>query len=131
MILRHRSCFVEKFLLALIHPPSGHLLRSFSVMCPSSSLPSVIGTVGGVVEAGSPGRAPTGGGVHCRIGQGAPGRALTRARYNNGQGVVNSRREGPSPSLTKQTTFQDQCMPRISIIWLLTGTQDRLQTLCS
>jgi hypothetical protein len=43
-------------------PPSDRLLRSFSVMCPSSSLPSVISTGGGVVEAGSPGRAPTGGG---------------------------------------------------------------------
>jgi hypothetical protein len=58
---------------------------------------------GGVVEAGSPGRAPMG--AHYSFGQGAPGRALTRDRCSSGQGVVNSRREGPSPSLTKQSAF--------------------------
>jgi hypothetical protein len=57
-------------------------------MCPSSTLSSVNGIGGGVAEAGSPSRAPMG--AHYSIGQGAPRRALTRARCNSGQGAVNS-----------------------------------------
>jgi hypothetical protein len=89
--------------------PSSRGVLVGSILCPSSSLPSVIGVGGGVVEAGSSSHAPMR--AHCSIGQGAPSHALMRARYSNGQGDVNSRREGPSPSLTKQSAFQDQCMP--------------------